>query len=215
MKRGRSRTSKSGVQSWGQFERLAAKKSALDLLTVGVIILDTEANVIFANKEARTILDVNDGLSIAHGHLVLTDTVGTCKVLSALIKQGRNDADSAFRISRPSGRQAYHCIVSPLEGGPLLRSSKNAVMVMFLTDPEKIESYHAQFATLYDLTHQEAILAELMAQGESLEDASGSMGIKRSTARSHLKHLMQKVGVQRQGELISALLKAPHIHHRS
>jgi DNA-binding CsgD family transcriptional regulator len=215
MKRGRSCTSKSIEQSWGPFERLAAEKSALDLLTVGVIILDTEANVIFVNKEARTILDMNDGLSIDHGHLALTDAVGTCRFLSALIDPGRNHADSAFRVSRPSGRRAYHCIVSQLDGRPLLQYSKNAVVVMFLTDPERIGSYRKQFETLYDLTPQEAILAEFIARGESLQEAGCSMGIKSSTARSHLKHLMQKVGVQRQGELVSALLKAPHIQHSS
>lgn len=195
----------------GLFERLAAERHVLDQLAVGVIVVDAEANEIFVNEEASVILNKNDGLSIAHGRLAVTHTVHTRGFLSALTQACREGADATLLISRPSGRRAYQCVISPMDDELKPPKSKNPLAVIFLTDPERIDSCRAQFASLYCLTPQEAHLAEIMVQGESLERASERMGVRKSTARAHLKHLMQKVDAHRQGELISILLKAPPV----
>ncbi len=216
MKRSLSRRGKKPALSRDFFERLATKRHALDVLAVGVITLDAEANAIFMNEEATAILKMNDGLSIAHGRLALTHTADTRELLSALKQACRKDANSTFRtfrISRPSGRQAYQCVVSLLDGELKLQYSQSAVAMIFLTDPERFGGCRALFVALYSLTPKEAHLAELMAQGESIARASERMGIMTSTARSHLKHLMLKVGAKRQAELISVLLKAPPVRY--
>jgi DNA-binding CsgD family transcriptional regulator len=54
----------------------------------------------------------------------------------------------------------------------------------------------------------EACLANLLMQGKALDECCSLLGIRRSTARTHLQHLFEKVGVQRQSELVSLLLKS-------
>ena len=54
----------------------------------------------------------------------------------------------------------------------------------------------------------EASLANLLMEGKTVNECCDLLGIRRSTARTHLQHLFEKVGVQRQSELVSVLLKS-------
>ena len=45
-------------------------------------------------------------------------------------------------------------------------------------------------------------------EGKALDECCKLLNIRRSTARTHLQHLFEKVGVQRQSELVSVLLKS-------
>jgi len=55
--------------------------------------------------------------------------------------------------------------------------------------------------SFYGLTSTEACLANLLMEGKTLDECCELLGIRRSTARTHLQHLFEKVGVQRQSEL--------------
>jgi DNA-binding CsgD family transcriptional regulator len=76
-------------------------------------------------------------------------------------------------------------------------------------DPElPVGTAEAELRQLYGLTHTEACLANLLMEGKALDDCCRHLDIRRSTARTHLQHLFEKVGVQRQSELVSLLLKS-------
>jgi len=58
------------------------------------------------------------------------------------------------------------------------------------------------FADLFELTSAETrVLAQLIS-GEGLTIAARRLNIARSTARSHLDHILQKTGTHRQAELV-------------
>ena len=59
----------------------------------------------------------------------------------------------------------------------------------------------------FGLTASEARIASLLVQGRDLNEICGKLSIRRTTARTHLRHLFEKLGVRRQGELISLLLR--------
>ena len=61
---------------------------------------------------------------------------------------------------------------------------------------------------IYNLTPIEARLATLLMDGKSLEESVAQLGIRRSTGRTYMQHLFEKVGVQRQSQLVSLLLKS-------
>jgi len=56
------------------------------------------------------------------------------------------------------------------------------------------------------LTESEARLVLELVEGASLRNAAKSLGVEYETARSHLKRAMSKAGVNRQVELVSAVL---------
>jgi DNA-binding CsgD family transcriptional regulator len=79
---------------------------------------------------------------------------------------------------------------------------------VFVTDPEAaIESDEEILKRLFGLTASEARIASLLVQGRDLNEICGKLSIRRTTARTHLRHLFEKLGVRRQGELISLLLR--------
>jgi DNA-binding CsgD family transcriptional regulator len=51
------------------------------------------------------------------------------------------------------------------------------------------------------------VAVNLLAQGHNLSEVCGELSIRRTTARTHLRHLFEKLGVRRQRELISPLLR--------
>jgi DNA-binding CsgD family transcriptional regulator len=59
--------------------------------------------------------------------------------------------------------------------------------------------------SLYNLTETEARLASGIAGGHSVESAAVSLHMRIATARSHLKSVFAKVGVNRQQDLVRLL----------
>jgi DNA-binding CsgD family transcriptional regulator len=81
--------------------------------------------------------------------------------------------------------------------------------LLFILDPEiPVETVEAELRQLYGLTATEASLANQLMEGKALDDCCKILNIRRSTARTHLQHLFEKVGVQRQSELVALLLKS-------
>jgi DNA-binding CsgD family transcriptional regulator len=61
---------------------------------------------------------------------------------------------------------------------------------------------------LFQLTPAETALAIELANGLSLDEASDLLGIKRNTARAHLRSIFSKTGVRRQTELVRIFLNS-------
>jgi DNA-binding CsgD family transcriptional regulator len=60
---------------------------------------------------------------------------------------------------------------------------------------------------LYRLTTAEARVACLVGMGLSPASAAQKLNIAEATARSELKHVFEKLGVRRQGELVSLVTR--------
>jgi DNA-binding CsgD family transcriptional regulator len=58
----------------------------------------------------------------------------------------------------------------------------------------------------WGFTVAEARLARRLAGGKSLQESARDLGIRHETARSHLKHVLEKTGVGRQADLVRTLL---------
>jgi DNA-binding CsgD family transcriptional regulator len=57
----------------------------------------------------------------------------------------------------------------------------------------------------FKLTPAEVRIAQLVASGESLDDAAEILGIQRETARVQLKAVFSKTDTHRQGELVALM----------
>jgi DNA-binding CsgD family transcriptional regulator len=80
---------------------------------------------------------------------------------------------------------------------------------LFISDPRQVaEPPRQAISRLYDLTPAEANLAMLLAEGLSLDEASGKLEISRNTARAHLRAIFAKTGVTRQSGLVRLLLRS-------
>lgn len=194
-----------------QRERVALAE-AMDLLPTGMLVLDSRRHVVLRNRGADRILALKDGLSIDRNGPSADDARENASlqnlIADAIERVGRDTSMTTgfLAVSRPSGKRAFAVMVAPLLTG-VLSVLRDAAVAILVADPDAgrvadPEVLHA----LYSLTHSEAELVRLLAQGLSLEEAADARGVSMNTARSHLKHAFAKTGTSRQGELVRLLL---------
>ena len=63
----------------------------------------------------------------------------------------------------------------------------------------------------FDLTPAEARLAQIIAQGGTLDEAAQMLDIKMSTARTQLASIFAKTKTRRQGRLVAILSRIAHL----
>jgi DNA-binding CsgD family transcriptional regulator len=195
---------------------LSAGLEALDLLNIGLIVCGASAELLVANQTAEQILQARDGLELdSDGTLSTTHDERTSlkDLVRSVARAARTPEvihrDSAFAVQRPAGKRPLTLFVRTVNTKNDTPSpNEAAVLVMILDSAQPVETAEAELKQLYGFTATEARLANHLMEGLSLEDCCGAMGIRRTTARMHLRNIFAKTGVRRQGELVSLLLKS-------
>ncbi|HST10790.1 MAG TPA: helix-turn-helix transcriptional regulator, partial [Terriglobales bacterium] len=189
---------------------------ALDLLNIGLIVCNASAECLVANQMADQILQTRDGLEL-DPEGVLSTIHDDAAALKQLVKQvaktsrGRElgDRDSAFAVQRAAGKRPLTLFIRAVKtksDTPV--PNEAAVLIMILDSAQPVETTEAELRQLYGFTTTEARLANHLMEGLALEDCCEAMGIRRTTARMHLRNIFAKTGVRRQGELVALLLKS-------
>lgn len=188
--------------------------SALERLHIGLIRLDSDGRVLAMNQVAGRIVGQRDGLAITNNRLCASraDETRSLRVLiseAAMTSEGIGfGAGGAIPISRPSFKRPFSVLVSPAPTTGLWIGGPAGTVALFVTDPEAvIESDEEILKRLFGLSAREARIANLLVQGCDLKEVCEKLLIRRNTARTHLRHLFDKLGVRRQAELISLLLR--------
>ena len=200
-------------ESQKPFDLLMAGFEALDLVNVGLLVTTAGGQLLLANRTAARILKSRDGLDLTSSGMVRT-SMKCMPSLNALMEARTNSGscgarDSVLPVQRPSGRRPLTAIVRALERMPGNDDADSPACLLFILDPEiPVETVEAELRQLYGLTSMEASLANLLMQGKGMDECCTLLEIRKSTARTHLQHLFEKVGVQRQSELVSLLLKS-------
>jgi DNA-binding CsgD family transcriptional regulator len=193
---------------------LMAGFEALDLVNIGVVVADVAGRLLLANQTAEQVLDARDGISLSPRGTLRAS--GACEAaLSALLRQFGSPGlraveacGTVLAVQRSSGKRPLTLLVRPVQGSQQQDLGGPRILI-FILDPEfPVETAEAELRQLYGLTSTEASLANLLMEGKTLDDCCDVLGIRRSTARTHLQHLFEKIGVQRQSELVSVLLKS-------
>ena len=79
------------------------------------------------------------------------------------------------------------------------------VLIMGIGSQEAIAPGDTLLRDLFSLTRSEIALAEKLANGMTLAEASEVAGVGRETVRTHLKSVLRKTGTRRQSELTALL----------
>jgi DNA-binding CsgD family transcriptional regulator len=192
---------------------------AMDQLTLATIVLDENGRVLHANRLAETILAERDGITRVNDSLQLAnhdDAKRFRELLTRAIEAQRASKPGlveVMRVRRPSGLPDIGLVVRPSSsavGGPDERLTASvAVFLSAETEdaPERAPPSEV-IQKLFGLTPKEATLALRLAGGDSLQEASETLGISTNTARAHLRSIFAKTGVDRQAKLVRVLLKS-------
>jgi len=200
-----------------QLARVRQERKALseviDRLPLGVIFVDAEKCAVLMNRSVEEILALDDGFRLERDRPVLDNArenrvLQTCldKAVKAQVKYG-SSAGAVLSVTRPSGKRAFPLMVGPLLAAHPDSSIDDAKATLFIADPEGGHiSTTEVLETLYQLTHAEAELVRLIAEGNSLEEVAAERGVTMNTVRSQLKQVFSKTDTSRQGELVHLVL---------
>jgi DNA-binding CsgD family transcriptional regulator/PAS domain-containing protein len=189
--------------------REQAESDALDALVHAVVIVDSEARVIFANRAAEAMLNLSAGIATAHQRLVGL-TASSTGLLRALIEratrtEGKPRVGGAVLLERPPPAGPLQVLVTPLGsrcdlGG--INAHGPAAMLMLLDSVGANRGLEARLIALFGLTPAEAHVATEIAEGRSPNDIADGLRIVPSTVRTHLHHVFTKTATRGQGDLI-------------
>ncbi len=190
---------------------------AMDHLTLATVILDASGHVIHMNALARDILQRQDGIALSNDTVALTHPADAQRLRDAIsraITGGRTAKPGiveVLRARRPSGAGHYGIMIRPAAGSAELDEQSVTPAVAVFISVEEGSQTPAPVETirkLFELTHKEAQLALCLANGRSLQEAAGDLGITLNTARAHLRSTFSKTGIDRQARLVRAILRS-------
>ncbi|MDB5394590.1 MAG: transcriptional regulator, LuxR family [Rhodospirillales bacterium] len=198
--------------------RSQAALRALDILPVGVMILDSRNRPVIANRYARDLFPawrgVMGGLTAllrqqqldyagcrrqATQHQAIDGNASTSRTAAM-------DTSRLILIPRPGELRPLPAVMFNL-GATGEESGDESLNVVFFSDPDhEIVINRDRVRDIYGLTLAEARLAGLLAEGRHLRAAAAQLGITFETARTHLKRIFSKTTTTSQADLVRLLL---------
>ncbi len=178
-----------------------AKVSAamLDLIPIGVLVIDQAGRCVTMNEPARQTLRADDlllrqisgRLPKQHVDAPLVNGSAHEPVVINLVKRGTDQPLAAIVWEVPSQPDRCHRVVFLIDG----EQTQQAEIAL-----EILEG-------LYGLTSAEARVAALIAKNNSPADIADRLGTTMNTIRTHLRHIFAKTGSERQIDLVHLLLR--------
>ncbi len=181
--------------------------AALDSLSQGIVLLDAQARIHYANTAAERLTQAPSALGTAQGRLLCRSPALQARMQQLLAQACASPAQAgAFEMG---ASQATRLVVTvlPLKASHALSNNwQKPLALVVLVVPGAISALdHRVVCDMLGLSPSEARLLLLLVAGKSVKDFAAVEGCSWHTARSHLKNLMRKTGCHRQLELVQLL----------
>jgi DNA-binding CsgD family transcriptional regulator len=194
-----------------------ASVASLNRLEDGVLFVDLNANIMFANEAAEKFF-VDRDLRQNKGRLQANTTAETT-ALHALVAKCAEPITQLQRsgfisLRRRLGRSPLSLLVAPLpvEATRYGLVAAQPMAVIFVNDPDKSNKPAVvQLRETFGMTPAEARFASEILNGDGIQAAADRLSISRATARTHLSRIFEKTGTQRQAELVRVLMSIRNI----
>ncbi|MCC7046474.1 MAG: helix-turn-helix transcriptional regulator [Alphaproteobacteria bacterium] len=179
----------------------------LDRLAVGVIAVGRAGDVVYSNAAANAILARGDGLKLDRRALVSLDHQANARLVRLLAEVLAPDPGPGGIVhGRRAGDGAgYAMLVAPLRrdvaGGQFPWPYRGA-LVLVRDEASAPKALSGMLRSLYGLTIEQARLLESLLDGVSLLQHAEQAGVRPSTARFHLRHVLRKTGTTSQSQLM-------------
>lgn len=191
--------------------------AALDCLSTAVIVVRSNATVLFANRAALDIAAQNDGLSLGchsegvsglHGDETRALRASIAGAAATTTGQG-NSSGATVCISRKSGHKPYVAIISPMP----MRFARQAAALVLLVDTQQAPRLLASILSeLFGLTPAEARLAMYIGSGKRPTEAADELAVSHNTVRCQLSNVFAKTSTRRQADLVRLLSLLDSLH---
>lgn len=175
-------------------------------------LTDAQGRVLYANAAATEVAGLRDGLAVENGSIVVAAGRQQDGFREALAEIATRRGSSLRRlvIDRPSHGEPYRLILMPVQDSRTipLGVSVPAASIFVINSELRSEVDPAVLCEIYSLTPAEARVTSKLALGRSVEEIAAETGSSAETVRTHLKRALAKTQTERQGELISLVLRS-------
>jgi len=192
--------------------------SIINQLPIGIVVLDSDRNVISSNRRAEDIASRKLGVTIKNSVFIVTDKTKAASLDRYLKMLLGKESD-------PSLTETYSLTVNREDQAALsllisadtyfhahYDSSAKRKATVFIASPLSRHPIDpATLQLLFQLSPAEARLTASLASGITVDDAATQNGITKHTARTQLKNIFQKTSVHKQTELIKLVLTSPAV----
>ena len=206
---------------------LVTAEQGMNALDWGMIALDAEGHVVFANSRAELLLRAADCVVVT-GHRLGANHFASDKQLTAALRRvvatGAPESlmlEAAQRKIEHAGEQSHdssrqYLTISRLsnaeaETGSAMRSIfPGARLLVFISTPKQQRTATCrQLMQLFGLTPAEARLAHGLLRGLSAGEYKQEQGVSHATVRTQIRSILAKTGTRRQAELLGLLSRMP------
>lgn len=188
----------------------------MDRLPLGMAIVNAQGRTISANRAMLALAQSGVGLAMQAGHLVSTPPQALANAITRVLDRQQDHA--CLRLDHPGrapsapseaaapaqAEQGLSIWVSRL--GQVAGQSRAMVLA---ASPGSRALSEDGLCAFFSLSPAEARLTQQLALGQSMEDAATALGVSHNTAKTQLKKVFAKVGVNRQPELLQAIYASP------
>ena len=188
---------------------------ALDLLRTGVVVTSIRSRLLWANRAAEDILSARDGLEVDVQDTLLLSEEGSPFPVETMLTEHASEpalsgSDRSVRyVHRSSGKRDLTVVVRPTSFLAGSQDAERPAALVFIQDPERpVHVSQTDLRQLYRLTLTECSVANFLMEGSTLEECCNRLDIRPSTARMHLRNLLNKTGTRCQSELVWLLFRS-------
>lgn len=191
-------------------------REVLDRLSLGIVLVDAELRLSYANMAGEQIVAAEDSaLPACQGRLQARDAVAQKKLKAGVESAIRlaHDPLAAHRsnLILPDGHDGQHClavcVLPATKACPAGMDGTGKAMIT-LRALRHSDDLAGCAREIFDLTEAEARLASALSNGLSIAEAAACQTIRISTARTHLARIFQKTNTRQQSQLVSLLRNA-------
>jgi len=191
--------------------------ASLDTLDFGVMVLQADMRVRYANSWAEALVQADTNLALDNGVLrARPESLQTVllDLLDAAAHGGRHGTTAAGSwMHITSGGQPVPIIVMPLVSRQPVEGPWQLPMAMMLLGNSESRSVldAGVLTSLFGLSRKESIIAIRLAAGETLNEIAEREFLSPHTVRVHIRDTLRKTGTHRQSELVRLLHLLPGV----
>nr|WP_309504032.1 response regulator [uncultured Roseovarius sp.] len=187
---------------------------ALDLIALGVVLLDGGGRVLHANYTARSMADAREFVTLRQGAVNATIAPGDGALRDAISEaldaaRAGSGKVTGVMLERAADALTVSALVCAL---PETCGTSETLphVAVFLSPPAQERRVSAPLlADLFGLTPTETRVAAALAAGARPADAAAELGVSQTTIAFHMRNLFQKTGTNRQTDLVALILVGP------
>ena len=184
----------------------------LEKIPIGVLVVDRQLQVLFANQLADKLLSEQVGITLVGDRIRIADESEHSLFRQRLIQvcDATNEYHAIPMNLHSERHNEISVLISRLEYTEEILSQDMPAALLFISPPLQHKTLpHDLLKSLYGFTRSETSLANNLIHNKNLKEIASERNVSINTIRNQIGSMFGKTNTHRQSELICRLLNSP------